>query len=376
MAELPGFSIDRVAAAAEGDPEVLRLENLDTDLRPHPSAIEATKRALDEDAWNSYLPFQGSVALREEVARHVARLSGQPYAADEVCLTCGGTEGVLDALFALTDPGDEVVLTDPTYAGLVNRVRICGGVPRFAPLIADDDGFRLDADRLSAACTDKTRALLLMSPAMPSGCVFTSDDWQAVARLCRERNLWLIYVAAMERILFDGAELVHPARFLRDRTLIVGSASKELRLIGWRIGWVAGPREILADVARAHIYNAVTVPGAAQAGVLAALQAGDGDVKTCVAEWQRRRDAMLAGLRGLPVVRPQGGWSLLLDVAGLGLEPREASARLLERGKIAATPMNGWGAVEADRYVRFVYSNEPVERLAGLRERVLRSLTP
>jgi aspartate/methionine/tyrosine aminotransferase len=353
---------------------VLRLENLDTDLRPHPSAIEATKRALDEDAWNSYLPFQGSVALREEVARHVGRLSAQQYSADEVCITCGGTEGVIDALFATTDPGDEVVLTDPTYAGLVNRVRLSGGVPRFAPLIGDDDGFRLGVEQLSTACTERTRALMLMSPSMPSGCVFTRADWEAIARLCRERDLWLIYVAAMERILFDGRELVHPASLLRDRTLIVGSASKELRLIGWRIGWVAGPREILSDVTRAHIYNAVTVPGAAQAGVLAALQAGDADVSACVAEWQRRRDALLAELRGLPVIPPHGGWSLLLDVGALGLDPRDASARLLERGKIAATPMNGWGDREADRYLRFVFANEPLERLRGLRERVLGAL--
>lgn len=145
-------------------------------------------------------------------------------------------------------------------------------------------------------------------------------------------------------------------------------------MIGWRIGWVVGPAAVMADVAKAHIYNVVTPTGLTQSGAAAALALPPADVEGAVAEWQRRRDVVLAELDGLPVVRPGGGWSLLLDVTALGLSPAEASERLLRIGRIAATPMTGWGGAVADRHVRFVYSNEPVERLRGMGERVRRSL--
>jgi aspartate/methionine/tyrosine aminotransferase len=376
LAGIPGFGIDRVAAAAGDDPGVLRMENLDTDVPPPAAAVEATRRAVGEDDANSYLPFTGTRALREAVAGHVGRGTGLAYDPDtEVVITCGGMEGLFDAVLAVTEAGDEVVLTDPTYAGMVNRVRLAGGEPRLAPLHVEGGEWRLDPDDLRAATGPRARALMLMSPSMPSGAVLDRAAWEAAADLCRAGR-WLVYNAAMERILFDGRRPVAAAALpgMRERTLVVGSVSKELRMIGWRIGWVVGPAAVMADVAKAHIYNVVTPTGLTQSGAAAALALPPADVEGAVAEWQRRRDVVLAELDGLPVVRPGGGWSLLLDVTALGLSPAEASERLLRIGRVAATPMTGWGGAVADRHVRFVYSNEPVERLRGMGERVRRSL--
>jgi aspartate/methionine/tyrosine aminotransferase len=136
LKDVPGFSIDRVAAAAGTDPDVLRLENLDTDLRSPQAALEATRAAIDDDDANSYLPFLGSAELRQVVARHVSRLSGVAYDPDRQCaITAGGTEGLLNVLRATLNPGDEVLLTDPTYAGMICRVRLAGGVPRLVPFV-------------------------------------------------------------------------------------------------------------------------------------------------------------------------------------------------------------------------------------------------
>jgi aspartate/methionine/tyrosine aminotransferase len=375
--DLPGFSIDRVAAAAGDDPHVLRMENLDTDLRPPAAAVEETRRAVGRDEDNSYLPFTGRMELRRAVAGRLEASTGFAYDPEQqVVVTAGGTEGLLDALLATTDPGDEVVVTDPTYAGIVNRVRLAGAVPRLVPLVASADGWRLDLGALRSAVGPGTRAMLMMSPSMPSGAVLDRAEWDAVADLCRERGLWLIYDAAMERILFDGREVVHPASLpgMRERTLVVGSVSKEQRMIGWRVGWVAGPAEVMADVGRVRLYNVVTPPGISQTAAAVALREPEPDLAACVAEWQRRRDMVMEQLGGWPVVPAGGGWSLLLDVAALGLDCVEASRLLLERGRVAATPMRGWGGPVAERYVRFVYSNEPVHRLATLRERVERAL--
>ncbi len=279
---------------------------------------------------------------------------------------------MLDALFCLTDPGDEVVVTDPTYAGIVNRVHLAGGPPRLVPFRAVDGEWRLDLDALQAAVRVQTKLLLLMSPSMPSGGTFTEDDWRLVCDLCRERDLVLVYDAAMERLLFDGRPLVHPLHFdeMAERTIVVGSLSKEHRMIGWRVGWVAGPRGLVEDAGWTHVYNTTTPVGIARRAGAAVLRGDQGHVADCVAELERRRDLILESLPGWPLVRPGGGWSLLLDVAALGFTPEDASRILLEEAAIAATGMRGWGGPVAERYVRFVFSAEPVEMLATIPERL------
>ena len=378
LAGIPGFDIDGVARAAEGDPGILRLENLDTDLRPPAAAVAATRAALESPAANSYLPFTGRAGLRAAAARHVGRLAGRSYDPNRECvITAGGTEGLFNALLATVDPGDEVVVTDPTYAGMLHRVRLAGAHPRLAPWVFDPaGGWRLDLDALAARIGGRTRALFVMNPSMPSGGVLDADDWAVVAKLCERHDLWLLYNAAMERILYDGRPYLHPAALpgMRERTLTVGSVSKEYRMIGWRVGWIVGPAEVLADVARVGIYNVVTGVGIAQPGALAALSASDEaeDVAASVARWERRRDAVLEALRDYPVRPAAGGWSLLVDTRPLGLTARELSQRLLARAGVAATPMDAWGGPDAEYQLRLVFSNEPVARLQSLGDRFAR----
>src|SRR5262245_40357234 len=207
---IPGFAIDRVAAAAGNDPDVLRLENLDTDLVPPAAAIAATHSALTDDNANSYLPFTGSVLLRTEVAQHIQRLTGHSYTTEEVVITAGGTEGLFDALLATTDPGDEVILTDPTYAGMIYRVSLAGAIPRLVPFQSARNEWRIDLDALHSAVNTKTRAMFIMNPSMPSGAVLNQEEWTTIANICERHSLWLIYNAVMERILFDGRKLIHP----------------------------------------------------------------------------------------------------------------------------------------------------------------------
>lgn len=359
------------------DPEVLRLENLDTDLRPPQSAIEVSKVAVDDDNANSYLPFFGLDVIRQAATGLVSRQSGQPYDWKTECIiSAGGLSGILNVLLATLEPGDEVLMTDPIYVGLINRVRLAGGVPRFVPLIPSRQGWRLDTDALAAIDPRPVRAALLMSPAMPTGAVFTHAEWEALVDFCQRAGCWLIDDSAMERILYDGRRVIHPASFagMRDKVITVGSASKEYRMIGWRVGWVVGPAEIVVDVARVSISNVVCQTGIAMGAVAAAIDASDDGIAACVAEWQQRRDVLLEELREFTVIPPHGGWSLFLDVSTLGFESAEASRRLLERGKIAATPMVNWGSAASTRYVRFVFANEPAGRLRGVCERVRRAL--
>jgi aspartate/methionine/tyrosine aminotransferase len=374
-----GFGIDRVAAAADAPAEarlewpVLRMENLDTDLQLPPEAVSVTAENLTSPKSNSWLPFTGDLDLRAAVSEFLAARAGHRYDPErEIVITSGGMEGLLDVVLAVVDPADEVIVTDPTYAGIVNRVHLAGGVPRFAPFRVVDGEWRLDRDALVAAIGPETRAMLLMSPSMPSGGWFDEQDWRLICDLCCEHELGLIYDSAMERLLFDGRPLFHPLRFegMVERTVVVGSLSKEHRMIGWRVGWVAGPAATIEDVGWVHVYNTTMPTGLSRAAGTAVLRGDQGHVQGCVDELERRRDRLLEALPGWPFVRPAGGWSMLLDVASLGLEPHEASRLLLEESAIAATGMTGWGDEVAERYVRWVFSAEPLDRLATIPERV------
>jgi len=173
----------------------------------------------------------------------------------------------------------------------------------------------------------------------------------------------------MEAILFDGREPVGPLEHdgMAERTVIVGSMSKAHRMIGWRVGWIAGPAGIVSDAGWVHVYNTTGAVSVSRRAAEAVLRGPQGHVADATAELQRRRDAIFAALPDWPLVRPAGGWSLLVEAAS----PSELSQTMLEAG-VAATPMTGWGADVAARYVRFVYSAEPVHRLATLTERLAR----
>jgi len=375
LQHIPGIGVDRVgdAADAAGDPRFLRLENLDTDVPPPAIAREVTHAAVERDDANSYLPFQGHRELREAVAAHVGAATGRRYDPETECVSvAGGLNGVLNVLLATVEPGREVVICDPVYAGLVNRIRLAGGIPRHVRCVPGPLGWATDPDELAAAIGPWTAAVLLMSPVMPTGAVLAAEHFDAIAGPVNRHGVWVIYDAAMERIRFDGLPVAHPGAHpdLASRTITVGSASKELRMIGWRVGWVAGPASIMGDVHLVGLTNVVCQVGIAQQAVAAALRdpAAAEDIAAATRVWRQRCEVILAQLAGYPCIRPAGGWSLLIDTASMGLTPEEASRRLFSRSQVAATPMSGWGP-SGGSYLRLVFSNEPAERLTDLRAR-------
>ena len=359
------------------DPEVLRLENLDTDLRPPQSAVDFTKHAVDDDEANSYLPFFGLNPLRKAATALVERQSGQTYNWETECVIgAGGMSSILNVLLATLEPGDEVLLTDPIYVGLINRVRLAGGVPKFVPLIPSPKGWQLDMKALEKIAPEPVEVALLMSPAMPTGCVFTRDEWGALTNFCKLADCWLIDDTAMERILYNDKPAIHPASFfgMRDKVITCGAVTKEYRMIGWRVGWAVGPAEIMADVMRVSISNVVCQTGIAMGSAAVAIEDPDDGIEASVEEWKQRRYVAVEELKDFDVIPPDGGWSFLVDVSPLGMDGPTASKRLLDKGKIAATPMVNWGSENSTKYVRIVFSNEPVERLKGLGKRFKDSL--
>jgi aspartate/methionine/tyrosine aminotransferase len=378
LQHIAGIGVDRMGAIADGlTTDFLRLENLDVDLAPDAAAIARTRQAVAQDDANSYLPFIGQKRLRQIAAEHVSATSGVSYSGERNCvISAGGLSGILNVLLATIEVGDEVIVTDPTYAGLINRVRLAGGVPRFAPFTFNPGGeWQLDRQALRESIGPKVTAMLLMSPSMPSGGCFDREDWALIADLCGAHDLLLILDAAMERLVFDGRRVIHPASLpgMSERTITVGSSAKELRMIGWRVGWIVAPECFMPDLVAVSLANVVVPVGIAQDAVATALQRSASTLGAFVAELQARRDTVLEELHGLPVGVPAGGWSALLRVSDFRIEGGTMSERLLAHG-VCATAMRGWGVTHGDQYIRFVYSNEPVPRLRLLGSRVRAAL--
>ncbi len=378
LKHIAGIGVDRMGSLADASGrDLLRLENLDVDIPPDPEAVARTRQAASHDADNSYLPFVGQSHLRDVAAAHVTELSGVTYDGARNCIiSAGGLSGILNVLLATVEVGDEVIVTDPTYAGLINRVHLAGGVPRFVSFVFQPGGeWRLDREALRTVVGPQTRAMLLMSPSMPSGGLFDPADWALIAELCVAHDLLLILDSAMERLLFDDRTVIHPAGLpgMAERTITVGSAAKELRMIGWRVGWVVAPEAFMPDLIAVSLANVVVPVGIAQDAAAIALERSYETLSGYVAELEARRDMVLAELDGLPVGVPAGGWSLLLRVSDFGIDGATMSERLFERG-VCATGTAGWGIEHGPQYIRFVFANEPVPRLKGLGRKVRAAL--
>jgi aspartate/methionine/tyrosine aminotransferase len=274
---------------------------------------------------------------------------------------------MLNCLLTFADTGDRVVLTNPTYSGMAQRVKLAGAVQSFSDL-DEARGWRLDPDGLREAARG-AKVIFYASPCMPTGTVFTPEETQLIAETAVAEDAVLLFNGALEKILFDGRRVTHPATLpgLRERTVTISSVSKNYGMMGWRIGWVAGPRELVRPLEDVHIFNGIMPSGICQAGAAAALAGPQDWLADMVATYERGRDALLeelAPVEGLAPVVPEGGYFFIANVSGLDVRSPGLCRDLLAATGVAVTPMvawgrDGWGA----DHVRFIFTDEPEDRL-------------
>jgi aspartate/methionine/tyrosine aminotransferase len=368
VASIVRMTMADMADLADARPGSYRLENADAVIPPAPHVLEATRAAVGDDRHNSYLPLRGLPELREAIAHRLREDYGLTYDPEgEIVVTSGAGEAMLNCLLAFTDPGDRVLLTNPTYSGMAQRTRLAGAVQSFADL-DESAGWHLDEQRLRRASRG-AKVVFYASPCMPTGTVFTAEETELLAAVATEQDAVLVYNGTLEKMLYDGHRVTHPAALpgMRERTVIVSSVSKNYNMMGWRIGWVAGPRELVRPLEDVHIFNGIMPGGFAQAGAAAALAGPQGWLDEIVAAHRRLRDALLeelAPIEGLATTKPEGGYFFLGNVSRLGVESPELCRRLLEATGVALTPMVAWGADDFGRHhVRFIFTDEPEERL-------------
>jgi aspartate/methionine/tyrosine aminotransferase len=364
-----------MAELADRRPGSFRLENADSDLAPPAHAVNATRDAVGVDRYNSYLPLHGLPELRQAISERYRADIGLEYDPDgEIVVTAGIGEAMLDVLLSYVNDQDRVLMTNPTYNGMAQRVRLAGGVQVFADQV-EADGWHLRAADIRTAARG-CKVIFYGSPSMPTGVVLRRDETERLCEAAVENDALVVFNGAVDKLVFDGLEVINPATLpgLRERTIIVGSVTKNYNMIGWRIGWAVGPRELMKPVHDVHIFNGIMASGYSEAGATAALAGPQDYVAQSVATYQRRRDLLVDRLRKVPGMRlvpPDGGYFFVANIEALGVSARDFCRRLLEEEDVAITPMNAWGADDfGERHVRFIFTNEPEDRLEEAASRV------
>ncbi len=364
-----------MAELADMRPGSFRLENADSDLAPPAHAIKATRDAVGVDRYNSYLPLHGLPELREAISERYRADLGLQYDPDgEIVVTAGVGEAMLDVLLSYVNEGDRVLMTNPTYNGMAQRVRLAGGVQVFANQV-EADGWHLNAAdirKMARGC----KVIFYGSPSMPTGVVLRRDETDWLCEAAVENDALVLFNGAVDKLVFDAREVVNPATLpgLRERTIIAGSVTKNYNMVGWRIGWAVGPRELLKPVHDVHIFNGIMASGYSEAGAAAALSGPQQYVAESVQTYQLRRDALIARLRtikGMRLVVPDGGYFFIANIEAFGVTAGDFCRRLLAEENVAITPMNAWGADDfGDHHVRFIFTNEPEDRLVEAANRI------
>ena len=301
----------------------------------------------------------GTIELRRALSVHLEHLYGVHYAPEnEILITIGASEAVDLALRATCDPGDEVILHEPSYVSYVPAIVFAGGTVVPVATRFEDD-FALDPKAVEAAITPRTKALFLGYPANPTGAVLDDGVQDELARIARDHDLLVYSDEIYDRLAYGTYR--HRAFSslpgMWERTILIGGFSKAYAMTGWRVGWMCAPKDILEGLVKVHQYGIMSAPTVAQDAALIAIQGGESAVAAMVDEYDRRRRLLVDGLNRmrLPTFEPRGAFYAFPDISSTGLTSDEFTERLLREEKVAVVPGNAFGP-SGEGHVRMCYA--------------------
>ena len=356
--------------------KIIHLEIGEPDFPTPPHVVEAGQRALGE-GWTKYGPTPGLPELRESIASYISRTRGIRVGAENVCVVPGGKPIMFFSMIALVEPGDEVIYPDPGFPIYESMIRFLGGVPVPVPL-EERRGFSFDLDTLHDRLSDRTKLVVLNSPANPTGGVTPKDDLVQMAAMLRERDLIVLSDEIYSRIWYDFEPFsIASVDGMLEKTILLDGFSKTYSMTGWRLGYGVMPVWLAAAVTQLMVNsNSCTASFTQRAGI-AALEGSQECVMLMVAEFRRRRDAIVEGLNRIPGFRctlPAGAFYAFPNVSGTGVPSRDLADLLLNDAGVAALNGAAFGQ-HGDGYLRFSYANsltnilEAIERIRKVSDR-------
>ncbi len=330
--ETKAMTARAAALRAEGK-SIITLSQGEPDFETPEHVRAAGHRAID-GGFTRYTAVPGTLALREAIAAKLRRDNGLSVTVDQIVVGCGAKQVIFNALFASLDPGDEVVIPAPCWVSYPEMVRLAGGTPVVVSTVGT--GFRLTADALESALTERTKWLMLNSPCNPTGVVYSADELTALAEVLeRWPNVWILSDDIYEKLIYDGtpfATMAAVAPALVARTLTVNGLSKSHAMTGWRVGYGAGPQEIIKAISLIQSQTTSHTSSISQYAAAEALNGNDGFLEQFRDEYRVRRDIVLESLNavpGLSALKPDGAFYVFVSCAGL-LGARARSGRLIE----------------------------------------------
>jgi aminotransferase len=336
----------RLLAVAGGLPDVIALGRGDPDFHTPRHIVEAAKRAIDANE-HHYTAPAGLPALREAIAQHLGKRFGLDYAADEVIVTAGAQEAVMLTMLALVEPGEEVLMPSPRFTSYDTAVAMCGGRVVEVPTREESDFALLPAE-IAARITPRTKLLVLVTPNNPTGAVTPPEMIREIARLAIERDILVIADEIYAEIIFGGSEHLSIATLpgMKERTITLNGFSKTYAMTGWRVGYLAGPRDLVARLVEPRHTLSINAATPSQHAALAALTGPQDEVRAMRDAYAERRQVMLAGLDALGFTygHPGGAFYVYANVSRSGLPAPDFCEKLLREARVLVFP----GALFAD----------------------------
>ncbi|MBQ2001105.1 MAG: aminotransferase class I/II-fold pyridoxal phosphate-dependent enzyme [Clostridia bacterium] len=318
-----------------------------------------------EDKKTRYTANRGIAQLRNEISKYLLKRFDLDYNPDgDILITVGGSEGIDCAVRAIVNPGDEVIIPQPSFVCYEPIVRLAGGVPVFIETVAENE-FRLTADQLKKAITEKTKLLILPYPCNPTGAIMTAEDLEAIAAVLRDTDI-LILSDEIYCELTYGENHVSIASIdgMKERTVLIGGFSKSYSMTGWRMGYACADVEIMKQMVKIHQFAIMSAPTTSQYAAVEAIKNGDEDIARMRNQYDARRRLMVNGFNkiGLTCFEPKGAFYAFPSIKSTGLSSDEFCEQLLKRYNVAVIPGSAFGEC-GDGYIRasYCYSVEHIE---------------
>jgi aspartate aminotransferase len=328
---------------------------------------EAVKTALDQGK-TRYGPAAGELVLRRAIAEKFRQDNGLSYTPEQILVTNGCKQALYNLIQVMIQPGDEVLIPAPYWVSYPEMVRLAGGRPVVIPT-ERATGYKLTPEQLAEAVTPRSRLLILNSPNNPTGAVYQREELQALAEAILRHDLWVISDEIYEKLVYDGAEHVSIAALGEEiyaRTLVCNGFAKAYAMTGWRVGYGAGPSEIISAAATLQGHSTSNVCTFAQYGALAALEGPQAELERMRQVFAERRRLMgeaLAQLPGLVLVPPAGAFYIWVDIRATGLNSVQFCQQVLEQYQVALVPGRAFGD---DQHVRLSYATDHTTIAKGM----------
>jgi aminotransferase len=306
-----------------------------------------------------YTSNAGKLELRQAIVENLKRLYGVNYdPVNEVVVTVGVSEALYLTMTALLDPGDEVIIPTPCFVSYQAEVVLAGGVPVEIPTRIEDN-FQVDPERIQAAITPRTKIIFLGYPSNPTGAVAERERLLEIAKIAEQNDLVIISDEIYDRLVYDFEHVCVPSlgESIKRRTILLGGFSKSHAMTGWRIGYAAGPADLIKGMVRIHQYTIMSAPTTAQDAALEALKSGEPHVQEMLAEYNRRRRLIVDGLNrlGLTTFEPRGAFYAFPKIGASGMDDEAFAEKLLREEHVAVVPGNAFGP-GGEGFVRACYA--------------------